>query len=94
LASTIITDEKDFMYHKVLTNLMAVLIGQEIVAEDLKKLMKEKLGMQCWDVLAVNTQKLSEEIWLGLKSSPLEHSNFIEDSLLSLPQREPIVLLC
>jgi hypothetical protein len=80
------------MYHKVLTNLMAVLIGQDIVGEEMKTLMKEKLSMQCWDVLAVNTQKLSEEIWFGLRSSPLEPSNFIEESLLSLPQREPLVL--
>ena len=77
-SSKMLKSEEDAVYHKVLINMLAVLMYQGVVNEAQKDEMKSSLNVTFMDILSVNCSQLPRELWHGIEHNPLENMYFIE----------------
>lgn len=78
LTSRLLKQEDESAYHKVIINILAVLLSQGMFTEDNRASMKLAMGVTYMDILAVNANKTADMMWRGLVNNPLENINFIE----------------
>lgn len=77
-SSTLLKSEDEAVYHKALTNLLAILLSQKAVSEEQVASMKVSLGVLYMDILAINETGIEDELWTGIPQNPLENVNLME----------------
>ena len=77
-AGKVLVADEDLAYHKVVSNLLAVLLMQGALSEDQKSAFKLSMGVKYLDMLAVNASRVIDEQWRGLQNMPLDNTSFVE----------------
>lgn len=80
LANKMVRAEEDAAYHKTIINLLAILLDERnaIVDDKMRRMIKERFNVLYMDILSVNTDKIQDDLWVGVRHNPLELTNYIE----------------